>query len=187
MQSTLSEHAASSFADTSCVQCHMPLVGGALGSHRSHAFAEARDETKLRQALTVVVERRGDTGASVTLRARRVGHAFPTGDLFRRLVVEVEAIGDDFSVVAAARHALSRHFTDTRREGHLERRISADDRLPADGERRIELDLGETARGHALVWRVRYERVLHMNPNHEAYAVVASSVLLNSGELPKKS
>lgn len=187
MQSTLTEHAASSFAATTCVDCHMPLVGGRFSSHRSHAFREARDPTKLRQALTVAVERRGDTGATVTLRANRVGHAFPTGDLFRRLVVEVEAIGDDFAIVGSARRHLARHFTDTRHEGHLERRTATDDRVPADGERRLELELGPQARGHTLVWRVRYERVFHLNPNHEAYAKVASSVLLKSGTVPSKS
>ncbi len=38
MQDTLKEHAGSSRAAAPCQSCHMPLVDGPGGKHRSHAF-----------------------------------------------------------------------------------------------------------------------------------------------------
>ncbi|MDC0681786.1 multiheme c-type cytochrome [Sorangium atrum] len=42
MQLTLTEHAASAYADVPCARCHMPLAGHGPSAHRSHAFASSR-------------------------------------------------------------------------------------------------------------------------------------------------
>jgi hypothetical protein len=185
LQLTASEHDQSSFARVACAACHMPRVGGWFSSHHSHAFAEARDEAQLRGALRTSVERPDASHVSLTLSAHDVGHAFPTGDLFRRLVVEAEVIGPDYAFLGERRRDLARHFTDLpgldRRHG--ERVATADDRVPADGAQRVDFDFGDVARGRTIAWQVRYERVLHLNPTHEADAEVESSVLLDRGQL----
>lgn len=85
MQSTASEHRRWDGPE-SCVDCHMP--------QGRHVFRGAYDLPFLRGALhTEVVE------GSLRLRSVGVGHAFPTGDLFRHLTVEVHD-GDAWQVVA---------------------------------------------------------------------------------------
>lgn len=77
-QDTAREHARSSFADRDCAACHDP--------HR--ASAGAHDQAAVRRALEVVVEGDGD-GSIARLTSHGVGHALPTGDPFRRLVLEL--------------------------------------------------------------------------------------------------
>lgn len=60
----------------SCQDCHMP--------GKSHAFRGAYDRDYLRGALALSVER--EQGKLIAVVASRgVGHAFPTGDVFRHL------------------------------------------------------------------------------------------------------
>lgn len=87
MQSTMTEHARSAFADRSCTSCHMPR--GADG-HRDHRFDVSRNEALLRRAIDVKA-RRTTEGLAVDLVTKDVGHAMPTGDLFRRMLVVVHA------------------------------------------------------------------------------------------------
>lgn len=190
LQLTVSEHAASSYAGTACVSCHMPRVAGQRESeraHASHAFGEARSEGELRAALAVDSDRVAPTRVRVVLRSLQVGHAFPTGDLYRRLRIEAEVVGPDYAVLAHIERALARHFGDvSAARDHLERVALVDDRVLPDVPTVVELDLGATAYGRPVTWRVRYERVLHLDPKHEEDAVVESSVLLASGTLSEK-
>jgi hypothetical protein len=162
MQRTVSEHATSRFSDRSCNSCHMPLAG----ETKSHRFAP-----DLRAALSTRVERRAERLA-VHLTPGAVGHAFPTGDLFRRLVVVGEVVDDDWILLARAEQSLARHF---RFDEGVQHEV-ADDRL--SGETTIELDLGPRARGHDFVWRVEYQRVATM---HGDRADVASREILAEG------
>jgi hypothetical protein len=102
MQATASEHAASGRSETACAGCHMPMVGEGARRHRSHAFASTRDPQQIARALTVTAARRGER-ASLMIAAGEVGHAFPTGDLFRRLAVTAVVVGEDGALVAAPR------------------------------------------------------------------------------------
>jgi hypothetical protein len=61
-----------------CQSCHMP--GG------SHAFRGAYDRNLLRGALSLRLEQAGGRLVAV-LESRGVGHAFPTGDVFRHLTL----------------------------------------------------------------------------------------------------
>jgi hypothetical protein len=83
MQTTITEHAASPFADVTCQQCHMP--------DGDHGFAASRDPDLLRSALVASASRPAPDRVEIELAPGRVGHAFPTGDPFRRLVVEIGA------------------------------------------------------------------------------------------------
>lgn len=86
MQKTMTEHLASEAKDQSCASCHMPRGERGKASHR---FTASRDPAVLASAVTVDVQRI-EGRAVVTIHGRGVGHAFPTGDLFRRLVLRVE-------------------------------------------------------------------------------------------------
>jgi hypothetical protein len=65
----------------------MPLRRNALGAvYRSHDFSVMRDPGRLRAALRVRVTARAsraETAVSLRLEGGVIGHAFPTGDLFR--------------------------------------------------------------------------------------------------------
>lgn len=92
MQSTLAEHARSGRRER-CQDCHMPR--DARG-RPSHAFAGAHDPAMWERALAIDVRaERGPRGVEVraVLRTAEVGHAVPTGDLYRRLVLRVSAGG----------------------------------------------------------------------------------------------
>jgi hypothetical protein len=177
MQSTASEHAASPFADTSCAECHMPLVDG----KRSHAFESTRAPERLRAALRVLASRHSETGVTLQLETVAVGHAFPTGDLFRRLEVSAEAVGPDESSLAIELLWLKRHFeVAPSGQGRV---LKGDDRL-FSAPRRIELDVGEPARGRPIAWRVAYQRVAHPNGVDDRFAELEDDVTLASGHLP---
>jgi hypothetical protein len=132
----------------------------------------------------VVAERTSPTSLVLTLSSRGVGHAYPTGDLFRRVAVRVEARGADYAVVARSERFLARHFEDvTTAPRTSERRVTADDRLFPGEARELAFELGPDARDRELGYEVRFERVLHMNPRFEAAAQIESSMLLASGSL----
>lgn len=82
MQNTLEEWRQSDAArqGRSCQQCHMPR-----GAHR---FPGAHAPDFLRRATAIHV-RRTPEGIAIRLSARQVGHSLPTGDPFRRLVLEL--------------------------------------------------------------------------------------------------
>lgn len=188
MQRTITEHARSPLASTTCAECHMPHVPGASGPRRGHAFADTRDPAWLRRSLRATAARLGATGARVTLSLSRVGHAFPTGDLFRRLALRVDALDERGVVVASAARTLSRRFgTVIAADGGPIRVELSDDRPGAAGPQPdtiVDLDPGLAARGASLRWTVALERVLHAADGREADAIVAGVVPLAEGELP---
>ena len=101
MQDTVGEHARSAASRTACQRCHMPLVPGpAGGMHHDHGFRVQGNPAMLAQG--VVVERVELVGSAVRLAIAPaiIGHAFPTGDLFRQ--VEVRALPIDAKGAALA-------------------------------------------------------------------------------------
>ena len=186
MQSTVSEHAASPASQVACARCHMPAADGPSGRHKSHVFAASRDPAMLRAAVTARAERTAPTRISITLTPAGVGHAFPTGDLFRRLVVSAEAVGDDWAVVGEGSRPLNRRFRLTQlAPGYLGRVLVGDDRVGVGPTSVVELDLGDAARGRTLAWRVEYQRVEHpVGTDESGGSVVADTTLITSGVLP---
>lgn len=184
-QATVTEQERSSYAGAGCSGCHMPSVAGRAKAHASHAFAASRSAQAQREAVRVVAERTSATSLRLSLTSRGVGHAYPTGDLFRRLAIRAEARGPDFAVVGRAERFLARHFSDARTGPRTtERRVEHDDRLLPGETRVVDLELGADATGRELYYELRLERVLHMNPAFEASARVESDELLASGVLP---
>jgi hypothetical protein len=89
MQLTVTEHRESAFSDVACIDCHMPR--DATGK-RTHRFDVSRNAEFLRAAIAIVEARTTENEVVVTLAPLHVGHAFPTGDMFRRLVVIAEEV-----------------------------------------------------------------------------------------------
>ena len=186
MQSTISEHRKSPFAEVSCAGCHMPVRGRGAQGHRSHAFAASRDPKALRSTLEIEA-RRDEEGLVMAIAPGAVGHAMPTGDLFRRLRVEVEQGGADMNRISVQRRFLARHFQARPTAQSLRRSVVRDDRPGgADvGHERQELHFrfNDLAPQHILGWRVELERVLHPAAGGDAAAVVVDRQLIAQGRL----
>jgi hypothetical protein len=182
MQATVTEHAQSAFAATACADCHMPWLGEGRSRHRDHAFAASRSPEMLRSAV-VVDARRGDGGiVELRLTPGHVGHAFPTGDLFRRLWVDAEVVDADGDAIAYDGRALGRRFA--RSGGHM----IGDDRPGAPalrgGVAEVVFDLGELGATHAIRWRVMHQRV--ELPLEGDEAKLFGETLVTRGELPPR-
>ncbi|MFT3771202.1 MAG: multiheme c-type cytochrome [Minicystis sp.] len=161
MQGTGDEHRASAHAGQACQACHMPPARDGGRGHRSHDFRVIGDAAKLRSAVTARAARDGDRAVTVALAAARVGHAFPTGDMFRRLEVRARAVDEQGEVMATAGPVvLARRFVVARGEHGSERVQVGDDRVPANGAaREVRLAFAEPVAGRAVRWEVAYQRL----------------------------
>ena len=179
MQSTVTEHAASRFADHACADCHMPQVDGA---RRSHRFEASRDPELLQSAVRIAAERISAGTVRITLRSGRIGHAFPTGDLLRRVEVGAVAIGPDGEGEPARRY-LARHFGDrAQRSGIVVRDELYDDRVPPGAPRVVDLEIPD-ATDRDVRWWVDYQRVAHQRTLDPRGATLDGNVVLAEGTL----
>ncbi len=180
MQSTVSEHASSALSQQRCASCHMERTPE---GHLSHAFESSRDLTRVKQAVSIDVRRIGGNRVVLTLEAQGVGHAFPTGDLFRRLEVGVELVGDDYQVLARDHRYLTRHFRVASVGSFAQRQLEKDDRLFEGEPRRVELTLEHPDSGtRPIAWWVAYQRVAFPRANRED-AEIEQELVLGSGTL----
>ena len=136
--------------------------------HADHRFAAARDEAFVKSAVTVRATRTSPSTIEVTLAPAAVGHAFPTGDLFRR--VRITAGGKQ--------RFLARHFANRQElPGVVVRAEVGDDRVLA-GERSVVLDVPpEKTRV-----RVVYERAEGPSDATTSRARVAGAIALFDAE-----
>ncbi len=185
MQTTLAEHRRSTQADRSCAECHMlPRADGG----RSHAFPGSRDGAWMRSVVRVEASRAAPGEVVLTLDLDRdaVGHALPTGDLFRR--ISVEAISTRRAIrPTVVRRILARHWGTLPGAGGadaLTRTELSDDRLGV-GERPrvVRLTLDPRDSELPVRWRVRYERVESLLLGGEEGGIVVGGVLLAEGTL----
>jgi len=165
MQKTNAEHAVSAFASTACESCHMPPSAEGK-SHRSHRFDVAPLVT---QALVADVSRASPTRIAFRLAPGEIGHSFPTGDLFRRLSVRVEAA--DGRVLSEK--FLARHFRSIRGT-NVEQ---SDDRVGAPGLARcFELEVKGLDRAVPLVASIALEHVEMPRREGDRAAVVSARI-----------
>lgn len=163
MQRTISEHALSAESSASCASCHMPSVGGRDGKkHKSHAFGGGNDPSWIRTALDVRASRSGSR-VTLVLAPGHVGHAVPTGDLFRRFEVAAEGVDEKGAVIARAAFPIGRTFAITPRGERVE---TGDNRPGAMGDDTTEvvLDLGDVKPARVR-WTIDFERVLGQAPD----------------------
>jgi len=137
MQSTISEHRASAFASVACATCHMPYKPS---GHRDHRFDVTRNEELLRRALQLRAKRT-PSGLEIVLTTNNVGHAMPTGDLFRRLRVSVHAQAKDGTLIDERELAMDRTTNSLR------------------GERRLSFEGAALVHASSIDVDVYYERV----------------------------
>lgn len=176
MQSTATEHAASPMRATPCADCHMPR---GQDGRRSHRFTVS--DAMIKSALRVRATRTGPSTLALRLEPLAVGHAMPTGDLFRRLAVEVRLASEGGRVVA--RRYLARHFRPSIAGPLPYRTLARDDRPGARGGAPVDvvLELGDAAKGKAVAWEVRYERVSHPVSERDVDSIVSSALRVAEG------
>lgn len=162
MQRTISEHRGRS--DT-CATCHMTKKDG----HADHRFAASRDDAFVKSAVTIRARRVGPDRIEVVLEPALVGHAFPTGDLFRRVRVSA----------GRENRFLARHYANRQEvPGVLVRSEISDDRVQG-GDRIVEMKVpAEKTRV-----RVVYERAEGPSATTSSSATVAGSIELFDAEL----
>ena len=176
MQLTMREHRASPSRDRSCASCHLP--------NGDHSLASTRDDDAIRRAVTVRARRDGDD-LLVELTPDEIGHAFPTGDLYRRIEVHAERQIDGRAIASVTRY-LDREWRPWRlRDGRLNRSFDdplVDDRVVGPTLLRLELDTSPEQPGGELVWWVDYERVDARNDLEPERSTLASEVRLAQGQ-----
>ncbi|MCC6524734.1 MAG: hypothetical protein IT373_18905 [Polyangiaceae bacterium] len=185
MQSTVSEHAASPYAARSCASCHMPEVAGSgRGARRSHAFSASRDESFVRSAVVVEGARLEEGALTLTVRPGLVGHAFPTGDMLRRLALRLELRDARGAVLARQERFFQRRFGFRRApNAPPERVLEADQRVGVGAGTLVAGGLAtELPAGTRLHYALHYERVADPG-SYAGGAVVDGSILLAEGEL----
>jgi hypothetical protein len=162
MQRTVTEHAG---RDGTCASCHMPRRAG----HADHRFAASRDVAFVRSAVTVRARRTSASAIEVTLAPAAVGHAFPTGDLFRRVRV----------TAGTETRFLARHYANRQeRPGVVVKAEVSDDRVL--GVARV-VTLPAPAQPTRV--RVVYERAEGPSDVAASRATVAGAIDLFDGEL----
>ncbi|MBI4951150.1 MAG: hypothetical protein HY908_03890 [Myxococcales bacterium] len=187
MQSTVGEHAASPFASRSCASCHMPEVAGSgRGAHRSHAFSASRDEAFVRSAVVVEGARLEQGTLTLTVRPGLVGHAFPTGDMLRRLALRIELRDAGGAVLARQERFFQRRFGFRRAPNAPPERVLEADLRVGVGAGPGTLVVGglatELPAGARLHYALHYERVADPG-GYAGGATVDGSILLAEGEL----
>jgi hypothetical protein len=170
IQLTVSEHAASAYADVGCADCHMPSRAG----HRDHRFLAGHAPATITPAVRVEAARSGADALRVTIRVA-AGHAFPTGDMFRRARLMLFAEGARGEIVADAERTFGRTWGGIERGPHAGARTqTSDTRIRGEWQESVTLD-SPTAAIVRVRWSLLYERVVAMQGAH--VSVVASDVL----------
>ncbi len=180
VQKTVSEHAASMYAAVGCAECHMPARDG----HMDHRFVSGHAPAQIARAVHVEVARErggrgGKDGVRVAIRVD-AGHAFPTGDMFRRARLLVFAEGAGGQIVADAERTFGRTWGGVRGGEHAGRREQrSDTRIRGTWSELVELE-APAAPIVRVRWMLFYERVIAMRGPH---VDLASSDTIVEGEL----
>lgn len=178
-----------------CQDCHMPPVNGAAtaGSprHRSHRFAGGYDQATLQRAVAVAVEIAPAAPAPgsalaelvVHLAAQEAGHAVPTGDLYRSIVIEARPLDEAGKPVGAPQEQrLQRHFistveSDESGRPRVRKRQSEDDRLMPGQPQELRFRLPAAAR------LVQYRISLSRLPPGAKASIATSISLIAEGQV----
>jgi hypothetical protein len=190
MQGTVTEHRQSRHADSSCQTCHMKASRGPSGKpRRDHRFAAHDDPALLRSAVEARAAGRSERTITVSLRAGRVGHAFPTGDMFRRLEVRASAVDmEGKPSFAAPPVVLERVFRADVGGNGADRVEVRDDRVAASGEERdVVLTFPESIDGRTVRWEVAYQRMGHAMAASFGVDQASDEVVVARGTLDGKT
>ena len=155
-QDTLGEHRRSAAAEKPCQGCHMPLAASrAGGEHHDHTFRVQGDRAMLARAVRVTSATLEDGKLTLSLAPGEIGHAFPTGDVFRRAEVRVTPIDEAGAPLGPeVTQVLARTFGHVQApNGGLSRVVRADTRIVDN--RLLKLSLSPRARRarFQIVWQ----------------------------------
>lgn len=92
MQNTYEEWKESYFykKKENCQSCHMPTKINSKGEkYRSHTFYGGHNKEFLASTFNLKLIQEDQNLFKVELQAKRLGHSFPTGDLFRKLNIQI--------------------------------------------------------------------------------------------------
>ncbi len=146
------EHTGAARRGETCASCHMPRNADGRVDHRALGVSAEL----LARSLSITARASRDGGELVlrlTLRARHVGHAVPTGDVFRQLVVRAEVNGE------TRRVALQRYFGVRHVDGDLRMSEIDDTRVFPGRARVVTLRLPAAARGEPVRWSLAHARL----------------------------
>jgi hypothetical protein len=175
VQKTLSEHEASSFSGVSCADCHMPSRDG----HKDHRFVAGHAPQTLGRAVHVDATRRDARTVRVSVQVD-AGHAFPTGDMFRRARLLVFVENADAQIVGDAERTFGRTWGGVRNGEHAGARTqTSDTRIRGRWEQDIVFDDVHFPIAHVR-WSLVYERLLAMRGEHVS---ILSSDVIAEGKL----
>ena len=176
VQKTVSEHAVSAYAGVSCTTCHMPSHAG----HADHRFLSGHAPAAIARAAHVDAARIGTTNSLRVAIRVEAGHAFPTGDMFRRARLVLFAEGTRGQIVADAERTFGRTWGGVRGGAQSGARTQeSDTRIRGLWQEVIALD-EPTERIARVRWSLIYERVIAMRGPH---VEIASSDVLAEGEI----
>jgi Cytochrome c554 and c-prime len=187
MQNTVAEHRASEYRDVSCASCHMSRDSK---GRRDHRFDVTRNPSFLRNALGVKVTRFPSGRVEFQLTSKGVGHAFPTGDLFRRIRVHIDVLGPEYSTLTSADAFLTRTFETTKSPAGVTRRVNTSDtRISADPTKpsRVSFDFSLQSLKFPILYSITYERVEHPGKIGHPDAVLEGIIELASGRIPPEN
>ncbi len=174
VQKTMSEHAESSFAAVACTDCHM----GESGGHKDHRFLSGHAPERIGRALRVNLSRSTKTSSVHVAIQADTGHAFPTGDMFRRARLVVFAEGANGQIVANAERIFGRTWGGVRGGEHAGARTQrSDTRIRGSWQEDVELE-APSAPITRVRWSLVYERVLAVRGEH---VMLASSDTVAEG------
>lgn len=90
MQNTYEEWKESYYADKkTCQSCHMPEAKVGKYSYKSHSFLGGHSKSYLSETFEAEFFSVEENRLLLRLKAKQIGHAFPTGDLFRTLEIRL--------------------------------------------------------------------------------------------------
>lgn len=185
LQNTLAEWKQSRASTRPCQQCHMPQLpsaGSGSKPHKSHAFRVFDDPSLLANAVRIkAAARRLDATilATITISAGDIGHAFPTGDMFRRAILTVR------TATTSQHTELRRYFGPTMTSdgrGHLLGQVD-DTRIPPSGPpTRFRFSLPD-ATSTEITWTLELHR---LDPADAISRGLSESTkaLVQSGRIP---
>jgi hypothetical protein len=190
MQETVREHAGSWARDYACADCHMPWTPDASGGHRSHRFDGSRSPEAVALAVGVAAARTGPDAVEIELSPGAAGHAFPTGDLFRRLEVRVQLLAPEGPRPPQVRW-LERRFADVQDPPGVVVRAEVEDSRLTD----VPVALRFSLDGHGeascddpaalwVAWRVSYQRVAFPVDRRRGAQAIEGEVVIAEGVLP---
>jgi hypothetical protein len=176
VQKTASEHAASPFAGVECAECHAPPRGG----HTDHRFVSGHAPAWIRERVRLRGSRafpQGTNALALTIDVD-AGHAFPTGDMFRRARLLVFAERPDGRIVGDAERVFGRTWASLRDGDHAGARTQeGDTRIRGTWSEVLSFDDPAISR---VRWSLLFERILAVRGPH---VDVVSSDEVASGEL----